>query len=258
MTDDFTSTIKEIMGRAELDISVKQIEAGLKTKEANAPDEDPRLDEVIGKIDEERKAHGTSSAEALSFKGGGKHYVMAGQAELEYSGRAQKTYKGNIILLLKPDDSVLVHGTRGVNPVSYVVRAEDIQPRGKDGTLTITAGTGKDRLVVTFLRMSAFENVFEKLPLENVPDTVPGPPPEKPELPDDEKKLESGLRKLRIELARREGISFLPAVYDNKTMDQLIARKPKTLEELKQVKGFGAKRIERCAASVLETINSLA
>ena len=66
------------------------------------------------------------------------------------------------------------------------------------------------------------------------------------------------MRKLRIELAQREGISFLPAVYDNKTMHQLVRLKPKTLEELKQVKGFGTKRIERYATSVLETINSTA
>jgi hypothetical protein len=38
-------------------------------------------------------------------------------------------------------------------------------------------------------------------------------------------------------------------------MRQLVRQRPRTLEDLKQVKGFGAKRIERYAESVLKTIN---
>jgi superfamily II DNA helicase RecQ len=106
--------------------------------------------------------------------------------------------------------------------------------------------------------MSAFEDLFEKMPPEKI-----SPPAIRPTvgpfgLSDEEKALEARLKKLRIELARREGISFLPAVFDNKTMHQLIRQRPKTLEELKQVKGFGTKRIERYAAGVLETINGSA
>lgn len=256
MTDEFTLTIKEILDKAGLDISVEQIEAGLNAMGEEIPDEDPWVDEVIRKIEEERKEQGEPPEEGRSFKSRGRYYVLAGRAELEYTGRAHKTYRGDAILLIKPDDSILVHSTRGVNPVSYIVRAEDIRLKGKDGKLTITAGTGKDRLVITFLKMSAFENLFENLPLENAQARTAKPAIEKSDLTDEEKRLESRLRKLRIELAQREGISFLPAVYDNKTMRQLICQKPKTLEELKQIKGFGAKRIERYAASVLETINS--
>lgn len=258
MTDDFTLTIKEILDKAGLDISVEQIEAGLNAMVEEIPDEDPLLDEVIRKTEEERKEQGPPPEEGRSIKGRGRYYVLAGHAELEYSGRAQKTYKGDAVLQIKPDDSVLVHSMRGVNPVSYIVRAEEIRLKGKDGKLTITAGTGKDRLVITFLKMSTFENLFENFPLEGSQTPAVKPPIEKVDLTDEEKKLESRLRKLRIELAQREGISFLPAVYDNKTMHQLITQKPKTLEELKQIKGFGSKRIERYAASVLETINGMA
>jgi superfamily II DNA helicase RecQ len=255
MTEEFTMMIKNILDKAGLEISVEQIEAGLNVQGEKIPDEDPWLDEVIRKIEEERKNQSEPSGEGWSFKGSGKYYVLSGQAELEYSGRARKTYKGEVILLIKPDNSIVVHSTRGVNPVSYVARAEDIRLKGKDGKLTVAAGAGNDRLVLTFLRMSAFENLFEKTPLESVqpPAVRHGLVPI--EMTDEEKALEARLRKLRIELAQREGISFLPAVYDNKTMHQLIRQKPKTLEELRQIKGFGTKRIERYAASVLDTIN---
>jgi superfamily II DNA helicase RecQ len=258
MTEDFTLTIKEILDKAGLDISVEQIEAGLNAMAEETPDEDPWLEEVIRKIEAEKKDQTEPAEEGRSYKGKGQFLVMSGEVDLEYSGRAHKKYQGNAILLMKPDDSIVVHGLRGVNPVSYIARADDIRFRGKDRKFTVTVTAGSDRLVVTFLRISAFEDLFEKMPLDNKQSPLVQPSVGQPGLSDEEKKLESRLRKLRIELAQREGISFLPAVYDNKTMRQLITQKPKTLEELKQVKGFGAKRIERYAASVLETINGMA
>jgi superfamily II DNA helicase RecQ len=258
MTDEFTMTIKEILDRAGLDISVEQIEEGLNAMAEEIPDEDPWLDEIIKKIEAERKGQGEPPEEGRSYKGTGKYLVMSGQVDLEYTGRAHKKYQGYAILLIKPDDSIVVHGLRGVNPVSYISRADDIRFRGKDRKFTVTAIAGSDRLVMTFLRMSAFEDLFEKMPLEKISLPAVQPVVGQLELTDEEKALEARLKKLRIELARREGISFLPAVFDNKTMHQLVTQRPKTLEELKQVKGFGTKRIERYAAGVLETINGSA
>ena len=191
-------------------------------------------------------------------KGKGNTWLCPARLSWSITGRAHKKYQGYAILLIKPDDSIVVHGLRGVNPVSYIARADDIRFRGKDRKFTVTAIAGSDRLVVTFLRMSAFENLFEKMPLENTQPSAVQPTTGQLELTDEEKALEVRLKKLRIDLAHREGISFLPAVFDNKTMHQLIRQRPKTLEELKQVKGFGTKRIERYAASVLETINGSA
>jgi hypothetical protein len=251
MTDDFTLTIKEILDKAGLDISVEQIEAGLNAMGEEIPDEDPWLDEVIRKIEADRKSQGEPPAEGRSCKGKGQFLVMSGEVDLEYTGRAHKKYQGNAILLMKPDDSIVVHGLRGVNPVSYIARADDIRFKGKDRKFTVTVIAGSDRLVVTFLRISTFEDLFEKMPLDRKQSSAIQPSTGQTGLTDEEKALEARLRKLRIDLAHREGISFLPAVYDNKTMHQLITQKPKTLEELKQIKGFGSKRIERYAASVL-------
>jgi hypothetical protein len=258
MTDEFTSTIKEILDRSGLNISVEQIEAGLNAIAEDIPDEDPWPDEIIRKIEAERKEDGEPPEESRSYKGRGKFLVMSGEAELEYAGRVHKEYRGNTILLIKPDDSIVVHGLRGIKPVSYIARADDIRLRGNDGRFTVTVIAGNDRLVITFLRMSAFEDLFEKLPLESLHTSATQPVAGQSELSDEEKALEARLKKIRIELAQREGISFLPAVFDNKTMLRLIKQRPKTTEELKLVKGFGMKRIERYAASVLETINGCA
>jgi hypothetical protein len=256
MTDELTLTIKDILEKAGLDVSIEQIGAGLNLMAEKIPDEDPWLDEIIEKIEANRKDPDKPSENGRSCKGKGQYLVMSGDVELEYSGRAHKRYQGYAILLIKPDDSIVVHGLRGVNPVSYIARADDIWLKGKDKKLTVTAFAGSDRLVLAFLRMSAFENLFEKMPLEKIPPSVAPLDVGQLELTCEEKALEVRLKKLRIDLAHREGISFLPAVFDNKILHQLIRQKPKTLEELKEVKGFGTKRIERYAASVLETINS--
>jgi hypothetical protein len=255
MTDEFVLTLKEILDKAGLNISVEQIEAGLDARGKEIPDEDPWLDEIIKKIEAERKDQDEPPEEGRSYKGKGQYLVMSGEVDLEYTGRAHKKYQGYAILLIKPDDSVVVHGLRGVNPVSYITRADDIRFKGKDRKFTVMTIAGSDRLVVTFLRMSAFENLFEKMPLEKPKLSGDKPQQENIALTEEEKAMEVRLKKLRIDLAHREGISFLPAVFDNKTMHQLISRRPKTLDELKQIKGFGTKRIERYAASVLDTIN---
>jgi superfamily II DNA helicase RecQ len=103
--------------------------------------------------------------------------------------------------------------------------------------------------------MKAFESLIKKEQLSEENSRNNMPTNEKTALTDEEKALEARLRKLRIDLASRDGITFLPAVYDNKTMLQLVRQRPKNLEELKQVRGFGPKRIERYAGSVLKTIN---
>ena len=156
MTYEFTLTIKEILDKAGLDVSVEQIEAGLNAMGEEIPGEDPWPDEVIRKIEEERKEKGEPSGKGRSFKGKGRYYVMAAQVDLEYSGRAHKTYNGEAILLIKPDDSLVVHGPERREPGELHRPCEDIRLKGKDGKLTITAVTENDRLVMTFLKDDRF------------------------------------------------------------------------------------------------------
>jgi hypothetical protein len=255
MTDELTLTIKEILDKAGLEFSVEQIEAGLAATDKELSEEGSRPNEIAKKF-EENKVDDNQWKDCQSFKGKGKYYIMSGHVDLEYSGRAHKKYQGDAILLIKPDDCLVVHGMRGVNPVSYIARAEKICLKDQDGHLTVAAWAGTDRLIMTFLKMNQFDNLFENIQTESIKKPAARPTAEKMALTDEEKALEARLRKLRLELARRDDISFLPAIYDNRTMYQLVRQRPRTLEELKQVKGFGTKRVERYAASVLETINS--
>jgi hypothetical protein len=254
MTDEIVSLIKDIVDKAGLDISIQQIETGLNDIADDEPKEDPLVVEIIRKIEEKQKAKRTDKAEdkGNSMMGWDNCYFVSGPARLEYSGRTTKSYEGDAALLLKPDHSIVVHGLRGVNPVCYMARAKEIWSRGKGGQFTIEAVAGGERLIVTFLKIEGFDSLFRE---ERLAEAAPVLAADRIELTAEEKTLEARLKQLRIYLAGREGISYLPAVFDNRMIYQLVRQKPKTLEELKQIRGFGKKRIERYAASVLETIN---
>jgi hypothetical protein len=255
MTEEIVLLIKDIVDKAGLNISLEQIETGLSNIPEAGPDYDPYLEEVIKKIEEEQKAKGTDAEDARGYSmlDWGNCYVISGPAELEYSGRTVKKYQGDAMLLLKPDNSIVVHGPHGVNPVSYMVRAKEIWSRGKEGRFTVEAIAGDERLMITFLKMEGFDSLFREERLaaaKSVAKKIP--------LTEEDKALEARLKKLRIDLANKEGISYLPAIFDNRMLYQLISQRPKTLDELRHIRGFGAKRLERYAASVLETINGVA
>ena len=256
MVEEFTMMIKDILDKAGLDISLEQIETGLNKMGEEIPGNDPEFEKLLNELDEKYKNMDFSSDEGQSWKGGGDYLAISGLVELEYTGRAHRNYRGRAMLVIKPDDSLIVHGMKGVNPIGYIARADDIRCKGKDGKLTVRAISGSDQLVVTFVKMYAFESLFEKAPAEEASSSPARTKSTDPALTDDEKALEARLRKLRIDLAHRDGITFLPAIYNNKTMRQLVMHKPKSIEELKQIGGFGAKRIERYAVSVLEVINA--
>lgn len=63
----------------------------------------------------------------------------------------------------------------------------------------------------------------------------------------------------RLEAWRRREASqrALPAycVFSNRTLDELLRRRPATLEELQEIHGFGPKRMEDCGEQVLDCLN---
>ena len=281
MTDDIGLTVKKILDKIGLETVADEL---------NVPD--PWLEEYFRTYEAERlEAEGYYETRELSVKGGGQCYAISGNVRLEYSGKIAKKYEGDAILFIKPDDSVLVHGIRGLNPICYMARAADIRFMGKEKTLSIEAAAGNDRLSVIFLKVNAFscllkgkppvemaqekvqEKAKEKIPeqakektqeyakekvlekaQEKIPETVQ-PPAETVVLSEEEKALEARLKRLRIELALGSGITFLPAIFDNKILHQLIRQRPRTVEDLRLIKGFGAKRVERYGERVLQALN---
>lgn len=253
--------LKEILDKAGIEISREQLETGLNSMVDDGPKEDPWLDEVIRKIEEERKTKGADATDSkgISMMDRGNCYVVSGPAMVEYKGRTVKKFEGEAALVLKPDNSIVVHSLHGVKPVSYLARAEEIWSRGSKGTFTMEAVAGNDRLTVTFQKMCAFESLFKELPRESGRPRVEKPHVEKPgeekiALTDEEKVLETQLKRLRIDLAQSNGISYLPAVFDNRALYALVRQRPATVEELKKIKGFGEKRIGKYGDTILQAI----
>jgi len=79
----------------------------------------------------------------------GKYYVIAGEAGVEYAGRASDSYHGSVVVLIKPDSSVVVHADKGVYPRNYMGRAHIIQVNEGNG-MRISAENNGERLSVTF------------------------------------------------------------------------------------------------------------
>ncbi len=261
MTDEFVQMLKDILDKAGVEISIEQLETGLNAMVDDSPKEDPWLDEVIRKIEEERKKNNADATDnkGISMKGWGNCYVVSGPAVVEYNGRTVKKFEGDAVLMLKPDNSIVVHSLHGVNPVSYLARAGEIWSRGSNGTFTVEAIAGDDRLTITFLKMSAFESLFKELSTETKKPRTGKPLTEKPAvekiaMTGEEKVLEVRLKKLRIDLAHGNGITFLPAVFDNRVLYTLVKQRPATRDELKKVKGLGEKRIEKYGDTILQAI----
>jgi len=90
----------------------------------------------------------------------GKYYVIAGEAGVEYAGRASDSYHGSVVVLIKPDSSVVVHADKGVYPRNYMGRAHIIQVNEGNG-MRISAENNGERLSVTFKSIGMFQAPFD-------------------------------------------------------------------------------------------------
>jgi len=116
-----------------------------------------------------------------------------------------------------------------------------------------SSGNVRAELKDAFQRLRADLAVLEKLLLASSPAT-PITNASDGALSDEERTLESQLKQLRLQLAKERGINYLPAVYDNRMLRQLIRQKPRSIEELRQVQGFGTKRLELYGSRILQAL----
>jgi len=73
--------------------------------------------------------------------------VVAGECTIEFEGRGrERTQRGNVVVVIKPDDTVLVHDTEGYQPVAWLTRPEALTVQGTP--TRITAVDGDQRLGV--------------------------------------------------------------------------------------------------------------
>lgn len=58
--------------------------------------------------------------------------LLAGDCTITYHGTDTITQRGAVLILVKPDDTVLVHDTTGYQPVAWLTRADAVRVRRHD------------------------------------------------------------------------------------------------------------------------------
>ena len=253
--------MKDILIRMGINVPTTEIEADLKNitdcdEHSISPGMYELISRYLGKygtdrydsLDEKVDIIGTLSA-IRSCIAAGCFCLGEGLASIEYKGRASKVRNGEYIVLIKPDNSVIVHGPSGILPVCYLRRATEIKPYDNQGKVGLMIANTNERLSIVFEKMISFQGLFTPLPEKHVVTAS--------DLNDDEKAMELELKKLRVELAHEGNIKYLPSIFDNKSLALLVRVKPKTIDELKQVKGFREKRIEKYGSRIIAVINAL-
>jgi len=130
---------------------------------------------------------------------------LAGECEITYHGRTASTADaGNYFIVVKCDGSVQIHGARGIKPVNWQPKTDELTAtvHGEYCVLTATRKSPLETVRVTFLRA----DVAQVLELPEVAFTLTGSEKDmqdavkrSPEL------IEPGLRVLDLELPEASG-----------------------------------------------------
>jgi len=70
--------------------------------------------------------------------------VLAGECTTTFEGSRNREQRGEVLVVCKPDNTVLVHDSDGYQPVAWLTRADSVSLR--DGTLTATDGDQRLRV----------------------------------------------------------------------------------------------------------------
>lgn len=66
--------------------------------------------------------------------------LVVGDCRIETAGEADRTYRGTVVVLVKPDGTVLVHDVMGYKPVAWVTRAETVSTDDERDIITAVDG----------------------------------------------------------------------------------------------------------------------
>ncbi len=181
----------------------------------------------------------------------GKYFIIAGEAGVKYEGRAHDSYEGSVVLLIKPDSTVVVHADKGVYPRNYMSHAQVSQVNDEKG-MEILAESNGEKLSVAFKNVELFQAPFE----EKQEKAKPAGPIEKPsaEIPESDRALEKALRDLRNAKAREMRVPPY-TIFQDRTIYDLIAKKPKTREELTGVYGIGQAKAGKYGDLILKILS---
>jgi len=74
--------------------------------------------------------------------------VLAGDCTLRYSGDGEREQRGAVLVVVKPDNTVLVHDAGGYQPAAWLTRADAVTVSRDTGGFRLLAGDGAASLRV--------------------------------------------------------------------------------------------------------------
>ena len=72
--------------------------------------------------------------------------VLAGDCQVTERGDRTRTHRGRVVVLIKPDNTTLVHDADGYQPVAWLTRPDSVVVEGDGGGFSVTAREGGRRL----------------------------------------------------------------------------------------------------------------
>lgn len=75
--------------------------------------------------------------------------VIAGRCTVHHEADEQTALVGIVVVVLKPDNTVLVHDVAGYRPAGWLTRADSVQVSLSEGQFELRAQSGDERLQVT-------------------------------------------------------------------------------------------------------------
>lgn len=74
--------------------------------------------------------------------------VLAGDCTVRFEGDDVREERGNVVVIGKPDGTILVHDRDGYRPVAWLTRADSVSWADANGTAAVEAASGDRRLTV--------------------------------------------------------------------------------------------------------------
>ncbi|WP_440007043.1 DUF91 domain-containing protein [Halomicrococcus sp. SG-WS-1] len=99
--------------------------------------------------------------------------VFAGDCTITFGDDDRRRQRGEVVVLLKPDDTLLVHDVDGYQPVAWLTRADTARAEVEDGTFTLVAATNDRRVRVechTCYGISRYPGSEAGIPVGDCPD----------------------------------------------------------------------------------------
>ena len=74
--------------------------------------------------------------------------LFAGDCTVSFQGESDRTQRGYVLVVVKPDRTVLVHDAAGYQPVAWLTRADEVTTETEGDSFAVTATAGDQRLRV--------------------------------------------------------------------------------------------------------------